>query len=68
MKQLGVENRSIYFTSLQVNVQIEESGDMSVFHEKLPQNSPYISEKNGNGRLLGKNAARMVKGLSFIEK
>ncbi|WP_158211582.1 glycerol dehydratase reactivase beta/small subunit family protein [Alkalihalobacterium alkalinitrilicum] len=48
---------------LQVKI-IIEGEKMKVYHEKLEK--PYITETKGNERKLGKNAARLVKGLPLI--
>ena len=48
-------------TPLQVKIWVEKEM-VKVYHDKLP-NKPYITEKVSDGRLLGKNAARLVKGL-----
>lgn len=69
LKQIKHEYQNDSFTPLQVKVVIEDD-KMMVYHEKIVSGEPYITEKKGNERLLGKNAARLVKGLplTFVEE
>ncbi|WCK52631.1 glycerol dehydratase reactivase beta/small subunit family protein [Aneurinibacillus sp. Ricciae_BoGa-3] len=48
---------------LQVGIGVDHHGDLCLHHEKLEAGNPYLREKLGNGRNLGKNAARLSKGL-----
>lgn len=48
---------------LQVGIGIDKNGDLCVHHEKLKQEEPYLQDSLQNGRNLGKNAARLIKGL-----
>ncbi|MFJ8247956.1 glycerol dehydratase reactivase beta/small subunit family protein [Peribacillus asahii] len=48
---------------LQVGIGIDQNGDLCVHHDKLKQEEPYLQDSLQNGRTLGKNAARLIKGL-----
>ncbi|MDQ0220415.1 pduH protein [Peribacillus cavernae] len=48
---------------LRVGIGIDQNGNVCVHHEKLKQEEPYVQGNIQNGRRLGKNAARLVKGL-----
>jgi hypothetical protein len=50
-------------SSLQVGIGIDPKGNICVHHEKLKAAEPYLQDSLQNGRRLGKNAARLVKGL-----
>jgi hypothetical protein len=50
---------------LQVKIIMRRSCLM-IFHEKIPEDEPYIKTESGEERLIGKNAARIVKGLPLI--
>lgn len=58
-KKISVEKFS--FTSLQVSILLGNENDIAIFHEKLPHR-PYLMAKKRNGRKVGQNAARLVKG------
>lgn len=60
--------RAAFLSPLQVGVGVDRQGRGALHHEKLTQSAPYIAENGGNGRALGKNAARLVKGLPLILK
>ncbi|MCQ6268825.1 glycerol dehydratase reactivase beta/small subunit family protein [Fictibacillus sp. WQ 8-8] len=59
--QLGSEAASI--SPLQVGIGVDKNGDLCVHHQKLKQAEPYLQDNLQNARQLGKNAARLVKGL-----
>lgn len=48
---------------LQVGIGLGSSGELAVHHEKLHNRPPYLQDVWQNGRILGKNAGRLVKGL-----
>lgn len=48
---------------LQVAICIQENGTLSLYHEKLDSGAPYMEDSWEHARRLGKNAARLVKGL-----
>ncbi|MDF2683309.1 MAG: hypothetical protein K0R47_4499 [Brevibacillus sp.] len=48
---------------LQVAISIQENGTLSLYHEKLDSGAPYMEDSWEHARRLGKNAARLVKGL-----
>lgn len=50
---------------LQVGIGIDRFGNICVQHEKLEKDEPYLREKLKDSRKAGKNAARLVKGLSL---
>lgn len=50
---------------LQVGIGIDPIGNLCVHHEKLKKEEPYLLGDLQNGRKAGKNAARLVKGLSL---
>lgn len=62
--ELGAEAASI--SPLQVGIGIDQDGKLCVHHEKLKQELPYLEDILQNGRRLGKNAARLVKGLPLF--
>lgn len=49
-------------SALQVGIGVESNGGLVLYHEKLGK-KPYLTEKREYARRLGKNAARLVKGL-----
>jgi hypothetical protein len=51
---------------LQVGIGIDQDGNLCVHHEKLKKDEPYLQCHLENGRKLGKNAARLIKGLPLI--
>ena len=59
--ELGWEAASI--SPLQVGIGINQNGDLCLHHEKLKPEEPYLHDSLLNGRNLGKNAARLIKGL-----
>ncbi|CAH0345184.1 glycerol dehydratase reactivase beta/small subunit family protein [Bacillus sp. CECT 9360] len=59
--ELGAEAAAM--SPLQVGIGIGEDGNVCVHHEKLNQKEPYLQGSIQSGRGLGKNAARLVKGL-----
>ncbi|MGP4082560.1 glycerol dehydratase reactivase beta/small subunit family protein [Pseudalkalibacillus sp. R45] len=59
--QLGNEAASM--SPLQVGIGIDKDGKSCVHHQKLKQEEPYLQDTLQNARRLGKNAARLVKGL-----
>ena len=59
--QLGAEAAAI--SPLQVGIGIDQTGNVCVHHEKLKPEEPYLLDNLYNGRKLGKNAARLIKGL-----
>jgi hypothetical protein len=59
--ELGWEAASM--SPLQVGIGIDQNGDVCVHHQKLKQEEPYLQDSLQNGRKLGKNAARLIKGL-----
>jgi hypothetical protein len=61
--ELGWEAASM--SPLQVGIGIDQNGDVCVHHEKLKPEEPYLQDSLQNGRKLGKNAARLIKGLSL---
>ncbi|WP_100398868.1 glycerol dehydratase reactivase beta/small subunit family protein [Bacillus sp. FJAT-44742] len=63
VKPIKNENNVISPSPLEVKIIVKED-KMDVFHEKL-QKGPYLTKSKGNERLLGKNAARIVKGVSL---
>lgn len=52
-------------STLQVGIGIDRTGNLCVHHEKLKKEEPYLLGDLQNGRKAGKNAARLVKGLSL---
>lgn len=50
---------------LQVGIGIDRFGNICVQHEKLEEDEPYLRGELKNSRKAGKNAARLVKGLSL---
>lgn len=48
---------------LQVGIGVDQNGALCLHHDKLRLREPYLKDKIANGRRLGKNAARLVKGL-----
>ncbi|MFC3885612.1 glycerol dehydratase reactivase beta/small subunit family protein [Bacillus songklensis] len=59
--ELGWEAASM--SPLQVGIGIDQNGDVCVHHQKLKREEPYLQDSLPNGRKLGKNAARLIKGL-----
>jgi hypothetical protein len=59
--QLGALAASM--SPLQVGIGVDQQGNSCLHHEKLRQAEPYLKDRLINGRRLGKNAARLVKGL-----
>lgn len=51
---------------LQVGIGIDHKGILSIHHEKLHKDKPYLMGDLQNGRGIGKNAARLVKGLPLM--
>jgi hypothetical protein len=62
--ELGWEAATI--SSLQIGIGIDKNGYICLHHEKLKQEEPYLQDTLQNGRKIGKNAARLVKGLPLI--
>lgn len=50
---------------LHIGIGIDQYKEISVHHEKLKKEVPYLMGNLQNGRQAGKNAARLVKGLSL---
>lgn len=50
-------------SSLGVGIGVTTGGSCAICHEMLECSSPYYSEAVANGRLVGHNAARLVKGM-----
>lgn len=48
---------------LQVGIGVDRNGVLALHHEKLKNHGPYLQDDWQNGRDLGKNAGRLVKGL-----
>lgn len=48
---------------LQTGIGLDCHGALALQHEKLKGRAPYLQDCWQNGRLLGKNAGRLVKGL-----
>ncbi|WNC13948.1 glycerol dehydratase reactivase beta/small subunit family protein [Brevibacillus brevis] len=48
---------------LQVGIGLDRYGVIHLHHEKLKSPEPYLRDGWQNGRALGKNAGRLVKGL-----
>ncbi|MFB4165531.1 glycerol dehydratase reactivase beta/small subunit family protein [Alteribacillus sp. JSM 102045] len=46
-----------------VGIGVSKEGNVMVHHEKLPYERPYLTGKANDGRKMGQNAARLVKGL-----
>ncbi|WP_400163550.1 glycerol dehydratase reactivase beta/small subunit family protein [Brevibacillus sp. TJ4] len=49
-------------SALQVGIGVERNGCLSLYHEKLGR-QPYLQDSQQHARRIGKNAARLVKGL-----
>lgn len=50
---------------LHIGIGIDQYKKISVHHEKLKKEEPYLTGDLQSGRQAGKNAARLVKGLSL---
>lgn len=59
--ELGARASSM--SPLQVGIGVDHHGDLCLHHEKLEARDPYLRDTMANGRRLGKNAARLAKGL-----
>jgi hypothetical protein len=59
--ELGAEAAAM--SPLQVGIGIDQTGNLCVHHEKLKPEEPYLLDNLYNGRKVGKNAARLIKGL-----
>jgi hypothetical protein len=62
--QLG--RQAAFMSPLQVGIGVDVTGTYVIHHEKLTHRSPYIIERRGNERVVGQNAARLVKGLPLL--
>lgn len=56
-------SKAACMSPLKVGIGIDRIGNICVHHENLKQEEPYLKGIIQNGRKLGKNAARLVKGL-----
>ncbi|MBK5442855.1 MULTISPECIES: glycerol dehydratase reactivase beta/small subunit family protein [Peribacillus] len=56
-------SKAACMSPLKVGIGIDRVGNICVHHENLKQEEPYLQDIIQNGRKLGKNAARLVKGL-----
>ncbi|MFI8493141.1 glycerol dehydratase reactivase beta/small subunit family protein [Peribacillus butanolivorans] len=56
-------SKAACMSPLQVGIGINQVGNLCVHHENLKPEEPYLQDILQNGRKLGKNAARIVKGL-----
>ncbi|WP_158735625.1 glycerol dehydratase reactivase beta/small subunit family protein [Alteribacillus sp. YIM 98480] len=52
-------------SSLHVKIMMDEHSN-KICHDKLAEKNPYMEEKKGLERSIGKNAARLVKGLPMV--
>ncbi|BCJ85592.1 glycerol dehydratase reactivase beta/small subunit family protein [Effusibacillus dendaii] len=48
---------------LHVGIGVDSNEGLCLHHDKLRAEEPYLQDRIENGRRLGKNAARLVKGL-----
>lgn len=49
---------------LEIGIGVSANGDCAICHEKLA--NPYVREQVSNGRMAGRHAARLVKGLPLF--
>ena len=52
-------------SNLDVGVGIDSSGNISVHHAKMPHNAAALNGSRGTARVMGHNAARLVRGTPF---
>ena len=52
-------------SNLDVGVGIDSSGIISVHHAKMPPNKAALNGSRGTARVMGHNAARLVRGTPF---
>jgi hypothetical protein len=64
-KQTDTVTEASIPTPLEVKIVVKRDV-LKIYHAKIPSGDPYIIEKSGNERLIGKNAARIVKGLPLV--
>lgn len=52
-----------YSSPMHVSIGVDTFGSLALYHDKLDQGQPYLQDKVEHARRVGKNAARLVKGL-----
>lgn len=62
---IGLGFKAASLSILGVGIGVSHDGKISIYHEKSPQEKPYITANWKDGRKMGQNAARLVKGVSL---
>jgi hypothetical protein len=59
--------RAASLSALEVGIGVGIDHTYVICHEKLGGSEPYLISYEANGRMIGQNAARLVKGLPLLQ-